>query len=73
MLAAFLSAELAGLLIRHEQERRQREQTGALLRRAVDTLPDCLSIKDLDGRFVAANRATAALLRAPDVASIIGA
>ena len=38
----------------------------------VDNLPDCLNIKDQEGRFLAANPATAALMRAGSAANLIG-
>ncbi|WP_244661706.1 diguanylate cyclase domain-containing protein [Mesorhizobium huakuii] len=38
----------------------------------VDALPDCLNIKDVDGRFLAANPATAHLMRAATVKNLLG-
>lgn len=71
-LVAFLVTLLAGLMIWKEHRRRERERTGAILRLAVDTLPDCLSVKDVDGRFLIANPATAHALGAASPDALIG-
>lgn len=53
---------------------RQRELTrrNLIYRSMVDELPDCLNVKDLNGRFLAANPPTARLMRAGSVADLIG-
>ena len=43
-----------------------------LLRALVDHLPECIYVKDLDGRFVVANRATAELLGVESPEDLIG-
>jgi len=61
----------AGALI---QERRRREAVEAnqIYKAVIEALPDCLNAKDLQGRFLAANPATAALMRASSAADLIG-
>jgi diguanylate cyclase (GGDEF)-like protein/PAS domain S-box-containing protein len=69
---AFLATGAAALLIWRDRLRRRNDRTGHILSLAVDNLPDCLSIKDVEGRFLLANPATAALLGARDADSIVG-
>ncbi|SHF88145.1 PAS domain S-box-containing protein [Loktanella atrilutea] len=47
-------------------------QNLSLYRKMVDALPDCLNVKDLDGRFIIANKATADLMKARDASDLIG-
>jgi len=43
-----------------------------LLRTLIDNLPDCVYVKDTDGRFVTANPATAAIMGAPSHEALRG-
>ena len=43
-----------------------------LYRRVIESLPDCLNVKDRDGRFLIANDATAVLMQANSAAELIG-
>jgi diguanylate cyclase (GGDEF)-like protein/PAS domain S-box-containing protein len=61
-----------GSVLVWEDQRRRLAETGRQLRSMVDALPDCLNIKDVDGRFLAANPATAKLMNVPDADALIG-
>jgi diguanylate cyclase (GGDEF)-like protein/PAS domain S-box-containing protein len=61
------------VLLWRDTQRRRRDRTNAILELAIDTLPDALSIKDIDGHFLIANPATAAVLGVADRDAIIGA
>jgi PAS domain S-box-containing protein len=54
------------------QRREELAGTNALYRAMVAALPDCLNVKDLDGRFIAANAATARLMGAATPEDLIG-
>lgn len=43
-----------------------------IYRRVIESLPDCLNVKDRDGRFLIANDATAALMQANAAPDLIG-
>lgn len=68
----FTSSLFAAFFLSAECARRQEFRTLALYREMVDALPDCLNAKDLDGRFLIANKATAQLMKAGDPADLIG-
>lgn len=67
-----LGTVFAGLIMRQELRRRSLSRSNRIYRQFVEALPDCLNVKDREGRFVAANSATARLMGAPDVDSLIG-
>ena len=69
---SFIGTFLLGILLLQEHRRRILSTSNRLYRSMVDALPDCLNIKDLDGRFLAANPATAALMKATGPAELIG-
>ncbi len=71
-LLTFTSAFLIGMMFLRARRRRELAATNTLYRAMVDALPDCLNVKDLEGRFVAANPATAALMRAGSSEALIG-
>jgi PAS domain S-box-containing protein len=48
------------------------EQDRNLLRALIDNLPDCIYVKDAEGRFLAANLATARLMGAEDPNDLLG-
>ncbi|MBJ3762137.1 PAS domain-containing protein [Maribius pontilimi] len=61
-LFIFLGTLLAGSLLHREWLRRKLERTNLIYRRMVESLPDPIYAKTLDGRFLAANAATAAMM-----------
>ena len=63
---------LAGLSLFRDERRRELVAADALHRAVIEALPDCLNVKDLDGRFMAANPATADLMRAERAEDLIG-
>ncbi|MBZ9995752.1 diguanylate cyclase [Mesorhizobium sp. BH1-1-4] len=71
-LLIFVSVVLSGLTLYQERRRLEALQSRRIYKAVVETLPDCLNVKDLDGRFIAANPATAALMHAPDAKALIG-
>lgn len=68
----FAATAVAGLLMIQEARRRELARSNLIYRAIVQALPDCLNVKDLAGRFVVANPATAALMRADSAESLIG-
>lgn len=68
----FATALLLGLLLATESVSRRLALSNHQYRAMVDALPDCLNIKDREGRFLAANPATAQLMGAPSVHALIG-
>lgn len=62
----------AGFLLLNDRRRRRAERQNDLYRAVIEALPDCLNVKDRDGRFIVANPATARLMRAESSASLIG-
>ena len=61
-----------GLLVAREERRRELVGVNALHRAVMDALPDTLNVKDLEGRFMAANPATARLMLAASPDDLIG-
>ncbi|ANT51350.1 hybrid sensor histidine kinase/response regulator [Mesorhizobium amorphae] len=68
----FLSTIIIGVLLDRQQRRRDLLMSNMIYRAMVRELPDCLNIKDVDGRFIAANPATAEMVRAASVEQLIG-
>lgn len=68
----FLSTIIIGVLLDRQQRRRDLLMSNMTYRAMVRELPDCLNIKDVDGRFIAANPATAEMVRAASVEELIG-
>jgi hypothetical protein len=68
IILTWLSTLLLGAVVLSEVRRRNLATSMRLYRSMVNALPDCLNIKDLVGRFLAANPATARLMlaTAPD-------
>ncbi|WP_274627701.1 ATP-binding protein [Arvimicrobium flavum] len=69
---AFVSALMIGTLLHRMQRRRELATANLIYRAMVRELPDCLNVKDLDGRFIVANPATASLMRAGSAEELIG-
>lgn len=68
----FVGVLVASFALRHEQLRREALASKRIYKATVEALPDCLNVKDLAGRFIAANPATAELMRARNAADLIG-
>ncbi len=69
---SFAGTMLLGAVLLHEKRRRELARSNQLYRAMVEALPDCLNIKDTQGRFLAANPATAALMRATSPVALLG-
>jgi diguanylate cyclase (GGDEF)-like protein/PAS domain S-box-containing protein len=68
----FATTLVGGLAMMNETQRRDIMLTNLMYRRLIETLPDCLNIKDRAGRFLIANEPTATLMHAPSAATLIG-
>lgn len=72
LLLNFGGTLIATFFIRIDVLRRKNAQLNELHKQIVSALPDALNVKDLEGRFLLANPATAKLMGAYDAASMIG-
>lgn len=72
LLLSFVSTALLGTVLLNETRRRELAASNLQYRSMVDALPDCLNVKDAEGRFLAANPATATLMRASSARDLIG-
>ncbi len=68
----FVAVLMAGAVILSELRRRKNAGENQMYRAVIDALPEALNAKDPQGRFIAANPATANLMQAPDAAALIG-
>ena len=68
----FLSTVIVGVLLDRLMRRRGLLSANMMYRAMVRELPDCLNMKDTEGRFLAANPATASLMRARSAKELIG-
>ncbi|MBZ9853671.1 response regulator [Mesorhizobium sp. CA13] len=68
----FLGTFIIGVLLDRQQRRRDLAMSNMIYRAMVRELPDCLNVKDVNGRFVVANPATAEMMRAASVEDLIG-
>ena len=68
----FVSTLLAGLAMLSERRRRAALRENQTYRTIIESLPDSINVKDMNGRFIAANPATAALMGADSAADLIG-
>jgi len=68
----FISTFIIGVLLDRQQRRRDLAMSNMVYRAMVRELPDCLNVKDVEGRFVVANPATAEMMRAASVEDLIG-
>jgi diguanylate cyclase (GGDEF)-like protein/PAS domain S-box-containing protein len=72
LLLNFGATLIATFFVRIDMLRRKNAQLNELHKQIVSALPDALNVKDLEGRFLLANAATAKLMGASDAASMIG-
>lgn len=72
LLLNFAGTLISTFLVRIDVLRRNSAQLTELHKQIVSALPDALNVKDLQGRFLLANAATAKLMGATDAASMIG-
>ncbi len=68
----FMATMIAAFYVRLDQQRRQNAQLNELHKQVVAALPDALNVKNLDGRFIVANEATAKLMGAASADELIG-
>ena len=71
-LLGVASVFLGGLAILNELRRREAMRSNLIYRKVIETFPDCLNVKDMEGRFVIANAPTAALMKAASTEVLIG-
>ncbi|WP_245294928.1 diguanylate cyclase [Pararhizobium antarcticum] len=71
-LLLFVSAVVSSLALSLELKRQEATNLNRIYRAIIEALPDCLNAKDLEGRFIAANPATADLMGATRSADLIG-
>lgn len=72
LVFVFMSTIIVGVLLDRLMRRRGLLSANMIYRAMVRELPDCLNMKDPEGRFLAANPATARLMRAKSVKELIG-
>ena len=72
MVFVLLSTVVVGVLLDRLMRRRGLLSANMMYRAMVRELPDCLNMKDPEGRFLAANPATATLMRTKSVKELIG-
>lgn len=68
----FCSAFITANAISHEMRRQKAMAENRMFRSVIEALPDCLNAKDLEGRFLIVNPATAELMGAADTQALIG-
>jgi PAS domain S-box-containing protein len=68
----FVATLVTAILIGRQLNQRDTLRTNRIYTRMVEELPECLNAKDRDGRFIAANDATARLMRASSAKDLIG-
>jgi diguanylate cyclase (GGDEF)-like protein/PAS domain S-box-containing protein len=69
---AFVATLMVSLAITNEMRRRETTLKNRIYKEVIDSLPDCLNVKNTEGRFIVANPATAILMRAESVGALIG-
>lgn len=68
----FVGTLISASFVRLDQMRRESAHLNELHSQIVSALPDALSVKDLDGRFLIANDPTAVLMGATDGVAMVG-
>ncbi|GEO87332.1 MULTISPECIES: diguanylate cyclase [Alphaproteobacteria] len=72
LLLNFLATLISSFFVRIDRIRRKNAQLNELHRQIVSALPDSLNVKDLQGRFLIANEATAKLMGAANAVGMVG-
>jgi diguanylate cyclase (GGDEF)-like protein/PAS domain S-box-containing protein len=72
MATVFMATLTCALAILQEDRRIIASDENAVYKAIISALPDCLNVKDTQGRFIAVNPATAALMRASQPEEMIG-
>lgn len=72
LIVVFVAFVIAGLAIVEDLRRRETARANTVFRGIIDALPEPLNAKDIDGRFIAANPATADLMQAGRPGALIG-
>lgn len=72
LLLNFLGTLIATFFVRLDLFRRQSAELNELHKQIVSALPDALNVKDIRGRFLLANEATAKLMGAAGAAEMVG-
>ncbi|ODN70228.1 diguanylate cyclase [Methylobrevis pamukkalensis] len=67
-----LSMLVFSLALDQDRRRREAHRDADVFRSIIEAMPDCINAKDLQGRFVAANPATAKLMKAASPRVLIG-
>ena len=68
----FASTLVASFVVAQERRREEATRANLMYRAIFEALPDCLNAKDIGGRFLAANPATAVLMGAASQDALIG-
>jgi len=68
----FLAVMLSGLALTHDEELHTARRENQIYRQVIDELPDSISVRDTEGRYVIANPATATLLGVASPSALIG-
>lgn len=69
---SFLGTLVIGVLLDRQIRRRELSMANMIYNAMVRELPDCLNMKDLGGRFLVANPATANLMQAGSAEDLVG-
>ena len=72
VVLTFLGTMVTVMLIETELQRRQTSEINRMYRAMVMSMPDCLNIKDIDGRFLVANHAMAEVMGTANERDLIG-
>lgn len=72
LLMNFVGTAIASFFVYIDRNRREHARLNDLHRQIVSALPDALSVKDLEGRFLIANKATANLMGASNPKEMVG-
>lgn len=68
----FLTTLCTTLLLQQNEKRKEALRKNEVYAAMVQSFPDCLNVKNLDGQFIVANDATAFLMRAESAEDLIG-
>ncbi|HTO31006.1 MAG TPA: diguanylate cyclase [Pararhizobium sp.] len=71
-IIAFAATLLVSLAVANEIRRRDAVMRNHVYKTVIDSLPDCLNVKDMEGRFIVANPATAMLMKVANPDALLG-